>query len=123
MYYFFRDSLYKRVYQRRAFNLELCRWLPKILYTCKKYGKVGISNQIYISIHFIQFQEPKDPLENLCKILERLAKLDEENKQLKTRIDFLERQDALQKIIINSTFGQKYKTEKEDWDHEDSRLE
>ena len=61
-------------------------------------------------------------MENLCKILERLAKLDEENKQLKTRIDFLERQDALQKIIINSTFGQKYKTEKEDWDHEDSRL-
>ena len=48
-------------------------------------------------------QEPKDPLENLCVILDRLARLDDENKFLKNRVDFLERQDALQRIIINST--------------------
>ena len=39
--------------------------------------------------HFFIFKEPKDPLENLCKILERLTRLDDENKFLKNRVDFL----------------------------------
>ena len=65
----------------------------------------------------IFLQEPKDPLENLCKILDRLAKLNDENKCLRTRVDFLERQDALQKIIINSTFATKYKEiPKDEWE-------
>ena len=65
----------------------------------------------------IFLQEPKDPLENLCKILDRLAKLDDENKCLKTRVDFLEKQDALQRIIINSTFATKYKEiPKDEWE-------
>ena len=71
----------------------------------------------YYSALYYFLQEPKDPLENLCKILDRLAKLDDENKCLKTRVDFLERQDALQRIIINSTFATKYKEiPKDEWE-------
>ena len=46
----------------------------------------------------------KDPLENLCKLLEKLVILGDENRFLKNRVDFLERQDELQRIIIRSTF-------------------
>jgi hypothetical protein len=69
--------------------------------------KILICLLFLICVTTIFLQEPKDPLENLCKILDRLAKLDDENKCLKTRVDFLERQDALQRIIINSTFATK----------------
>ena len=48
--------------------------------------------------------EKKDPLENLCKLLEKLVLLTDENRFLKNRVDFLERQDELQRIIIRSTF-------------------
>ena len=48
------------------------------------------------------YREPRDPLENMCKILDRLASLREENKKLRDRVDSLERQNALQRILINS---------------------
>ena len=75
-------------------------------------------------------QEPKDPLENLCIILEKLSRLSDENKRLRERVDFLERQDALQQIIINSTLNTKYDKQKEacitreeSWESKDKRRE
>ena len=57
-------------------------------------------------------QECNDPLTNLSKIFDRLLRLDDENKKLKDRIDFLERQDALQRIIINTTFSSTFQRKK-----------
>ena len=71
-------------------------------------------------------QEVKDPLENLCKLLERIVRQSDEIRFLRNRVDFLERQDELQRIIIRSTFvnqrrEKKHNTVTRDQSHERRR--
>ena len=53
----------------------------------------------------ITFQKIReDPMENFCRLLDKIAALNEQNRKLKEKVQTLEEKEEFQRMIITSTY-------------------
>ena len=58
-----------------------------------------------ITYYLLTFQKMRvDPLENLCRLLDKIAELNEQNRKLKEKVQILEEKEEFQRMIITSTY-------------------